>query len=211
MADDRESPSEELLERVCRGEAGAEDALFERYRARLRRVVALRLDRRLAARLDPSDVVQEALAEAHRQLEDYRAEQPLPFYLWLRGITLNRLVDAHRRHLLAQKRSVLHEARAVPAPNDESVLELAERLLQPGTSPSGAACQEEQRQRLQALLMQLGERDREVLVLRHLEGLSLAEIAAVLCIREGAVKVRHFRALERLRALLAEGGKELLP
>jgi RNA polymerase sigma-70 factor (ECF subfamily) len=189
MSDAPSSDTEELLRQSAAGDAAARQQLLERYRRRLRRMVALRLDRRLAARLDPSDLVQEALAEADRQLSDYLRERPLPFYPWLRQIAWLRLVDAHRRHVRASKRSVLREE-GVPLLPDESALELADRLFARGSSPSARLRQKELRDRLRAALALLRERDREVLVLRYLEDLSVAEVAAVLGLAEGAVKMR---------------------
>jgi RNA polymerase sigma-70 factor (ECF subfamily) len=88
-------------------------------------MVELRMNPRLAARLDPSDVVQEVLAEADRRLDDYLRERPLPFFPWLRQIAVDRLADAHRRHVRAARRSVVREEAALP---ESSALELAGRL-----------------------------------------------------------------------------------
>src|SRR5262245_6476294 len=195
--------TEQLLHQAAQGDGAARQQLLERYRPRLRRMVALRLDRRLAARLDPSDLGQESLAEAARQLSDYLRQRPLPFYPWLRQIAWLRLVDVHRRHVRAGKRSVLREEREPPLP-DESVLDLAARLFARSGSPSARLREKELRDRLRTALDELGERDREVIVLRYLEDLSVAEIAAVLGLTEGAVKMRQLRALERLRALLGD-------
>ena len=82
--------TEMLLERVARGDAIAREQLVARHHDRLRRMVALRLDRRLAARVDPSDIVQESLVEAHQRLADYVRDRPLPFYAWLRQFAWNR-------------------------------------------------------------------------------------------------------------------------
>lgn len=203
MTDTQSSDTEQLLRQAAEGDAAARQQLLERHRPRLRRMVALRLDRRLAARLDPSDLVQESLAEADRQLSDYLRQRPLPFYPWLREIAWKRLVDAHRRHVRAAKRSVLREAQEPPLP-DDSVLEMAGRLFARGSSPSARLRQKELRDRLRTALAELSERDREVLVLRYLEDLSVAEIAAVLGLTEGAVKMRQLRALERLRTILGD-------
>jgi RNA polymerase sigma-70 factor (ECF subfamily) len=203
MTDAPSSDTEQLLRQAAAGDGAARQELLERHRPRLERMIALRLDRRLAARLDPSDLVQESLAEAARQLSDYLEHRPLPFYPWLRQIAWNRLVDAHRRHVRARKRSVLREEREPPLP-DESALELAARLFTHGSSPSARLRQKEARHRLRAALAQLSERDREVVVLRYLEDLSVADIAAVLGLTEGAMKMRQLRALERLRKLLGD-------
>src|SRR5882762_285425 len=119
---------EDLLHRASQSDAQARDELFARHRDRLRRLIAVRLPRRLAARLDPSDLVQDVLIKAHHLLADYLRERPLPFYAWLRQIATQRLIDIHRRHFLAQRRSVLREE-APPALPDESVAELADLLV----------------------------------------------------------------------------------
>ena len=193
--------TQELLERSVRGDAAARQQLLARHRARLRRMVAVRLDPRLGARVDPSDVVQEALADAAVHLDDYLRDRPLPFYPWLRQFAWERVVKAHRDHIHAQRRSILREEPDMPLP-DESVRQLAHRLLASGTSPSRRLIRQEQRERVRAALAELAPRDREILVMRHLEQMETPEIAAVLGISEGAVRNRQYRALIRLRALL---------
>src|SRR5947209_4110252 len=194
--------TEQLLAAVRRGDAQARGRLLERHRPKLRRMVALRLDRRLAARVDPSDVVQESLAEAAGRLDDYVRDRPLPFYPWLRRIAVDHLADAGRRHLRAGRRSVEREEPA-PLPG-ESVAELADRLFARNSGPSARLRRQERRDRVRAALEALPERDREVLVLRYLEDLSTADTAAVLGVGEGAVKMRLVRALQRLRDHLDE-------
>jgi RNA polymerase sigma-70 factor (ECF subfamily) len=196
--------SESLLARAGQGDPVARQQLLVLHRKRLRQMIAVRMDRRLAARIDPSDVVQETLAEAVEQLADYLRDRPLPFYPWLRQLAWKRLSELYRRHVQAQKRSVRREEHRPPALPDESALELANRLLARGSSPSARMRREELRGLMNAALLQLAEHDREVLVLRHLEQLSTPEIAAVLGISEGAVYTRHLRALERLRSLLGD-------
>jgi RNA polymerase sigma-70 factor (ECF subfamily) len=191
-----------LIEMASRGDASACQQLLARHRDRLKAMVAVRMDRRLFPRLDPSDVVQEALADAWAKLPEYLSERPIPFYPWLRQLAWKKLVDLHRKHVGAQARSVRREAHLDLALPDRSGAELAERLAASGTSPSRRAIREEVRLRVKGLLDGLPANDREVLVLRYLEHLSTAEIAAVLGIGEGAVKMRHLRALERLREVL---------
>jgi RNA polymerase sigma-70 factor (ECF subfamily) len=196
--------TEELLRQAGRGNRQAREGLLARHRDRLRKMVAWRLDRRLAARVDPSDVVQEVLAEASRKMERYLRERPLPFFPWLRSLAGEHLVTLHRRHVRSQGRTVLREAQGILNLPDESAAELAARLVSSATSPSQRALRKEERQSVREALEQLSERDREVLVLRNLEQLSVADTAEVLGMSVGAVKVRHLRALERLRALLDE-------
>ena len=196
--------TEELLARASGGDRSARGDLLDRHRARLVRMVGFRLDRRIAARIDPSDVVQEVLTEAAGRLSEYLRSRPLPFYPWLRQFAADRLVELRRQHIQAGKRSVLREEPGLYELPDESAVELAARLADLADSPSEYVMREETRRRVREALTRLGERDREVLVLRHLEGLSTTDAAAVLGIGEGAFKSRHLRALERLRGLLGE-------
>jgi RNA polymerase sigma-70 factor (ECF subfamily) len=198
-----EPDTEQLLAAARSGDRSARGRVLERHRQKLKRMVAVRLDRRVAARVDPSDVVQEALADAARQFDEYLRTRPLPFYPWLRRRAELKLADAYRRHVRAGRRSVVREQQAgLP---DESVLELAERLVAP--SADAGLSRRERGAVVRAALDQLPERDREVLVLRYLEDLSTADTAAVLGCSEGATKVRLLRALRRLRELLDAGGR----
>jgi RNA polymerase sigma-70 factor (ECF subfamily) len=166
-------------------------------------MVAAHLDRRLAARVDASDVVQEALLEAAQKLADYLRQRPIAFYPWLRRIAWEHLLKAQERYVTAAKRSAAREQPQSPALNDASAMRLADRLVAPGTSPSNRVLREELRGRVRAALSQLPEKAREVLVLRYVEQLSFAEIAEIMGLNEGAVKMRHTRALIQLSPLLS--------
>jgi len=203
-----EAQVEALLLRAGRGDDRARDELLARHRARLWRMVAVRLDRRVAVRVDASDIVQEALTEAAGRLPDYLSHRPLPFYPWLRHIAWQHLLKCHQRHIGAQRRSVFREKQDEPVLTEGSAARLADRLVADDTSPSGRVIRAEERQRVRAALDLLPPRDHEVLVLRHLEQLSTAEIGAVLGLSAGAVMTRHTRALERLRRLLDLGQEE---
>ena len=199
--------TEELIQRAGTGDQAARQQLLVRHRGRLRQMVALRIDRRMTARIDPSDVVQEALADAAQSLSDYLKDRPLPFYPWLRQFAWERLLQLHRHHLQAQRRSVSREQLRIGDVANESAAILAERLASSGSSPSGRLLAAELRERVRAALEALEPRDREILVLRYLEQLTTKEIAAVLGISEAAVKTRHRRALERLRRILDESAE----
>ena len=166
-------------------------------------MVAVRMDSRLAARVDPSDVVQDTLLEAAQKLPEYAGRMEAPFYLWLRQIAWRRLMDLSRKHIAARRRSVENEAKeGLPLP-EESALQLAARLVASQTSPSEHAIRKELRSRVRKALLALAPPDREVLVLRYLEELSPGEIASLLGIGERAVRYRQRAAMERLAELLA--------
>ena len=194
--------TDDLLRRAADGDPGAREELLARFRPRLSRMVNVRMDRRLAPRVDSSDIVQEALAEADRHLDDYLRDRPLPFYPWLRRLAWERLVAAARQHIRAEKRSLVREEPWEPPLPDESEAALIDRLTGSGTSPSGRLRRKEDRDRVRTALAALDPQDREVLVLRFLEQLSTQEAATVLGITEGAIKSRLMRALVRLRTAL---------
>lgn len=205
MTDPRQA-SELLVQRAQRGDDSATRELLTMYRDRLRRMIGTRLDPRLQNRVDPSDVVQDALLEASRKLPDYLRTRPVSFYPWLRQIAWEQLVHLHARHLQAQKRSVRREVRWSPGLSDQSVMQLAASLAAPGSSPSAHVAAAEMRRKVRLALDELPDRDREVLVLRYLEQLSTSEIAEVMGISKEAVKTRHFRAVQKLTLILqAEG------
>ena len=192
----------ELLDRAEAGDRTAVGQLLQRHRERLRRMVAVHIDPRLSVRVDPSDVVQDAVADAAGKLDDYLRDRPLPFYPWLRQITWQRLIDTHRRHVKAEKRSVGRETAAYTVLPDRSAAQLADHLVARSASPSRQAARKESQQRVREALLQLSEHDREVLVLIYLEQLSPKEAGDVLAISEKAVTMRHLRALDRLRPLV---------
>jgi len=194
--------TETLLRQAAAGDRQAKDLLLERHRDRLRRMVAVRMDQRLKKRADPSDIVQEALVLADRRLDEYLQTQPIPFYPWLRQLAWDQLITFHRRHLDARRRSRRREEDVAAALSDESVAELASCLLDQTADPLSRLVRKELRERVRRAIDSLPPTDREILVLRHLEQLSTEEVAAVLEIGRSAAKMRHLRAVERLKALL---------
>jgi RNA polymerase sigma-70 factor (ECF subfamily) len=210
MADDS-TDTLRLIERARDGEADALNEIFARHRGRLRRMVEARLDWRLQARVDASDVVQEAYLEAAARLEEFLRDPRLPLFLWLRLVVGERLSKLHRRHLGARMRDAGREVslyrRALPAASSAA---LAAQLLGKLTSPTRAAVRAERILRLQEAINALDAIDREVLALRHFEELTRAETAAALGISEAAAAKRYLRALKRLKDTLADtpGGLE---
>jgi RNA polymerase sigma-70 factor (ECF subfamily) len=195
-----------LLEQARQGDEQARQHLLALHREPMRRMISLRLDPAIAARLDASDVVQEVLLEASRRLDDYLREPAMPFPLWLRHIARDHIIDAHRRHRQAQRRGVDREQPAVPAAfADRSSLELAAQFLDQDLTPASAAIQHEMQRRLHAAIAALDEDDREIILMRHFEQMSNQEVAAVLGLTEAAASMRHLRALRKLKASLQPG------
>jgi RNA polymerase sigma-70 factor (ECF subfamily) len=195
--------SEDLLRRAAAGDEDALPALWQRYRARLQRMVRLRLDRRLQGRVDASDVLQEAYLDLSARLPDYARDRRLPPFLWLRLVTGQRLMQVHRHHLGAAQRDAGREVSlyrgALP---QASTASLAAQLLGRLTTASQAAIRAERQLLLQAILNGMDPMDREILALRHFEGLSNGEAATVLGLSKTAASNRYIRALGRLRDLL---------
>src|SRR3954452_7691124 len=194
-----------LLARALARDEPAFATLFDTHRDRLRRLVRLRLDRRLSGRVDSDDVLQEAYLEARRRLPEYaRDPQAMPFHLWLRLVTGQKLIDLHRHHLGARARDAgmevsLHRG-AFP---QASSVSLAAQLLGRMTSASRAAIRAEHKLILQEALNGMDVIDREVLTLRHFEHLSNDETALVLGLSKSAASNRYIRALKRLKEILS--------
>jgi len=191
-----------LLANAKRGDEAAVGALLERHRESLRRLVRLRLDRRLAARVDASDVVQDVLLEASGRLADYLRDPAMPFHLWLRSMARDRIIDMHRRHRAAEKRSVEKERPLHAHFGDRSSMELAGALKDPELTPAAATLKKELEARFLAALDELSEDDRDILLMRHFEGLGNGEAAEALGLSPAAAGMRHLRALRRLREIL---------
>jgi RNA polymerase sigma-70 factor (ECF subfamily) len=190
-----------LLSRLRQGEAEALAALFEECQPRLRLMLQLRMDPRLATRLGLSDVLQEVYMDAARQVQAYLNNPRVAFYVWLRGLAWERLLKLQRRHLGAACRAVGRE-RPLPAESSEG---LARQLAVRGLSPSQTLVQEELRRRVQAALEQLKPEDQEVILLRDFEDLSNGEVAQALGLSDSAATMRYGRALYRLKEVLTAG------
>jgi RNA polymerase sigma-70 factor, ECF subfamily len=195
--------TDQLLQRVAAGEPAAAAALLTRHEARLRRMVEMRLDTRLASRLDPSDIVQDVMVEAHKRLATYAQQREIPFYPWLRAIAWDKLIEMNRRHIAAERRSVRREADRLDLSGDSELI-LVNRLAAATRTPNEQLIQREITARVRRAIEGLKPLDREVVVLRHLEELSFPETAAVLRLSEGAVYTRYRRAIERLHRVLHE-------
>lgn len=197
------SETERLIALANQGDNRAWEVLISTFGPRLRRMVALRMDRRLQGRIDVSDVIQEATIDALRRLPAYVQKPSMPFFLWLRFLTGQRLLEQHRRHLGAQARDAGREISLYRGAFPEATsVDLAAHLLGRLSSPSHAAIRAEQKIRLQEALYSLEPLDREILALRHFEQFSNGEVATVLELDKSTASKRYARALVRLKDML---------
>lgn len=196
--------TDDVIARLRAGDEHAFADLFANYRHRLKLMLEFRMDERLRSRADASDILQDVYIDAHGRISHYLKRPHLSFYIWLRQLTTQRLIDVHRRHLKAEKRDVRLEI-SIHQPGAAATSESMARLLVAQlASPSQMAMQAELIERIGVALEKMDEMDREVLALRHFEELRNSEVAEVLGLKEAAASNRYFRALTRLREVLDE-------
>ena len=199
------SVTQNLLAEAKCGDRAAVNRLLERHRRSLRKLIQLRLDKRIWQRVDASDIVQDVLFEANTRLRDYLDNPRLPFHLWLRQIARDRIIDMHRRHRSAQRRSLDREqSLGSPQFEDQSGFDLLGQLADRELTPAAASIRKELEIRFLSALEQLVEDDREILLMRHFEQLGNGEVAAALGMSAAAAGMRHLRALRKLRAILGD-------
>ncbi len=190
----------ERIQEALAGDSTALAELFDKYRSRLRIMINLRIDRRIQGRVGASDVLQESFLDMARRLREHGKKPNIPFFLWLRMTTGQRLAKVHRKHLGAAMRNAglevsLHQGQMPAA----SSFALAAGLMGAFTSASQKAMRGELQLQVQEVLNGLDENDREILALRHFEELSNQEIAIVLNISESAASTRYGRAIRRFQ------------
>ncbi len=192
-----------LLARARDGDAYSREQLLSLHRERLTAMVHLRMSPQLARRVDAADVVQEAMIEAATRLDQYLADSLMDFYVWLRWLVRDKLVDLHRQHLGAAKRDANREFFLESEAGAASSLALADFLVGDLTSPSRAAVREEIQRVIREGLANLSDQDREILMLRHFEQLSIDQAAQCLQISKSGANKRHLKALRQLKTLVA--------
>ncbi|MFV0442740.1 MAG: sigma-70 family RNA polymerase sigma factor [Planctomycetaceae bacterium] len=197
--------TQELLAGAAGGDAAAVNQLFDRHRDAIRKLIALRMDRQMARRVDASDIVQDVLVEAAGRLQDYLAAPKLPFHLWLRSLARDRMIDLHRRNRALRRDVTREQPLAGGGDLDRSSFNLAGQLQDAGLTPAAAAIKEELEQRFWEAIDILEEGDREVILMRHAEHLGNGEVAEALGLSPAAAGMRYLRAIRRLREAL--GGK----
>lgn len=194
------SETTRLLEQMMRGDRRAADRLIAAHRTYLRKLIDLRMDDELRVRVDPSDVVQETQLIASQRIDDFLTRRPTSFRIWLRRKAIEQLVDLRRKHIFAEKRSVRREFTL----SDHSSMAMARSLL--ARPPSEQVYKHELAEKVRIAISQMGPTDREILLLRHVEGLDNGEAADVLELDPNVASQRYGRALRRLRETLLQQG-----
>ena len=194
-----------LLNGIRDGSPDAVNGLMERHRDAVRRMVQMRMDRAIARRVDASDVVQDVMFEASRRLEEYVNNPAMPFHLWLRQLARDRIIDMHRRHRAAQRRSVDREQQIASLGNDDrSAADLGQLLKDAELTPAAANIRREMEEQFLESLNKLSDEDREIIMMRHFEHLNNSEVAAAMEITAPAAGMRYLRAIRRLRDVIGD-------
>lgn len=191
---------EKLIKLAVEGNDDALSQLLRHHEPEIRNVVGWQLDPMLARREDISDLVQETFLTATRRFGEFAASpEPIPFRVWLRMIARDRIVDAHRKHLGAQRRDMYRERYSLP---EHSSVALVGVLMSREPTPSRVVSQAELVSRVNQAIERLSQPERELIMWRHFEQLSIKETARVLKITDAAASKRYVRSLERLKSIL---------
>jgi RNA polymerase sigma-70 factor (ECF subfamily) len=197
---------DQLFASARAGSSSCLGRLLTLYSNYLKLLIAAQLDDRLRVRVSPSDIVQETFFEAHRDFHQFRGQSTGEFVAWLRKILVNNLLHVVEQHLMAEKRDVRREIslEQIGRRLEQSTARLESLLAEPGDSPSSHAQRNEQEIMLADALAELPGDYRDVILLRHIEGLPFEEVARRMDRSSGAVRMLWLRALERLRKTFPE-------
>jgi RNA polymerase sigma-70 factor, ECF subfamily len=195
------TPPEQHLQAADGNEAMDLGSLLESYRNYLLLLARVQLGRRLQGKVDAADLVQETFLAAHRDWERFRGTTEKEFAGWLRQILACRLADLARHYLGAKRRDVRLE-RQLADEVDQSSGAMTYGLIARQSSPSQHAARREQAALVADALARLPRDYSEVIILRHMEGLSFPAIAKRMGRSIDSVEKRWVRGLARLRRLL---------
>jgi RNA polymerase sigma-70 factor, ECF subfamily len=190
-----------LLAKARAGDGVALGQLLELYRNYLSLLGRLQVGMKLQGKVDPADLVQETFLEAHRDLGQFRGSTEKELIAWLRQILATNLANLIRHYYGTQRRDMNLERELADELNQSSRV-LDRGLIAPEESPSQLASKREQAVLLADALRELTDDYREVIVLRHLEGLTFPEVSKRMGRTEDSVKKLWARGLARLRRSL---------
>ena len=201
MSQSHSTISELMLSQALAGSRESFGRLLHRYRNYLKLLAVAQLDRKLHRRISPSDVVQETFLDANRDFEKFQGKSNGEFCAWLRKILVNNIHRVIEQHVLTEKRTVRKEVslEALARSLEQSTIRLEALLPDPGTSPTMSAQRHEQELQLADQLAELSSDYRDVLVLRHIEGLPFEQVGKRMDRTTGAVRMLWLRAIRHLR------------
>lgn len=192
---------ERLLRQAQAGDGAALGRLLELYRAYLTILARVQIGRRLQGKIDAADLVQEAFLGAYRDFDQFRGTALREFLGWLRQILASLLANLVRHYLGTQQRDVRLEQQLVHE-LDHSSASLDGGLMANQSTPSEQVVRREQSTLLAAAIERLPDDWRQLVILRHLEGLTFPEVATRMGRTLDSVKKQWPRALLGLRQLL---------
>lgn len=201
----RSRPESELVPLALEGDKEAAAELFQVYRARLRKMVELRMHAKVRARIDASDVLQESLVEVIRQIGSFKDKQEtMPVFTWMRLITGSQIKQFHRRHLGVEKRDAKREISLLKSAPAASSIFLANQLAGQFTSVDRNLRKVDAAEKLEMVLNEMEPSDREIIAMRHFEELTTEEMAVELGLTRSGVLKRYGRALRRLTEVVGD-------
>lgn len=198
--------TEQLFTSARQGSSSCLGQLLALYSNYLKLLVSAQLDSRLRARVSPSDIVQESFFEAHRDFGEFRGQSIGEFVVWLRRIVVNNILRVVEQHVLTEKRDVRREVslEEIGRRLEKSTVRLETLLAEQAESPSGCAARREDELLLADSLAMMPADYRDVIVLRHIEGLPFEEVAARMDRSAGAVRMLWLRALKKMRETMKD-------
>ena len=197
------SSPEKLLRLVRAGDSERMGRLLQLYRNYLQLLAESELDRKLRARISPSDIVQDTMLEAYRDFAQFRGTTEAEFIAWLRQILINNLAEVISKHVLTEKRDVRRDISLAKfhASFERSTMKLRDALVADIDSPCDDAERRERAVLLADVMSELSDDHREVLVLRNLRGLPFKAVAIHMERSVPATKMLWMRAVKQLREL----------
>lgn len=190
--------TEDWTERLVAHGAEVLELAFQCYYPRLEALVRFRMSGALSSRLDPEDVLQESFLVINQRLEEFRERPAVSAFVWMRQLTLQKLVDLQRHHF-GQKRDPQKEQHRR---DYSAALSITRYLESQHTSPTGVARRNEELEKLREALLTMSETDQEIVAMRHFEQMSNRETAESLGISEKAASNRYVRALAQLKKIM---------
>ena len=198
---------DDLIAGVRVGDSNALAALLEQYRSRLLTWIERKMSEGLRRKVDPEDVLQEAVTHCVKAFGDLGSEPPDPL-AWIHQVCERRIIDAHRYHFGAQKRDAQREVALHVGRSTETSPALIDMLANSFTTPSQAFARGQREQKLLKAMQQLSEEQRDILRMRYAEELPTKQIAACLGKSDGAIRVMLTRSIKRLEKLLEDESLE---